>query len=351
VMLSWLGGAEQRQAAVLFGLAATALGGVSVARQAGAHGGPGAALALVLGLGSLGLLEAGVRHTSVVDRWIGTPEALASQAARDALASFDALAAGEHPDVPRTGHPVRIPAPGDGTRVVVFGGSPVAGGPWGDALSEYFPARLGTLAGPSVQVVNQGVGDWTSFHVRRYAETRLEDLAPDVVIFYGGRNDQLEALPLTLAELHEHWEVHGTGDELSALQGLRLLQGARVLLTTLLDPALRPAVPAGDAAENLAALATAVRGAGGHVLLVKQGLAPDAGPLAAYHAMLDDLAAAQEGVETFDAATLLQDAGPGHFVDDRHLSAAGAQLLAEALHERLVELGWLPAPAAGEPSE
>ncbi|GEM_PF-4433620 len=347
VLLAWLGGAEQRSAAVMFGLAATALGGVAVARQAGSGGTGGLVLGTLLVATALGLLEHGVRHTSVVDRWVGTPEATATAAARSALDSFDALAAGVHPAVPRTAHPVAIPPDQGRLRVAVLGSSPVAGGPWADPLSEYFPARLAALAGDQVTVFNQGVGDWTTFHMRRYVEARLTDLAADVVVVYAGRRDLAATSPLTLAELHRHWQLHGTGGQPSLLQELRILQGARVLVTTLLDPPLRPAVPVGDAAENLAALATAVRAQGGRVLLVKQALAPDASALADYHAMLDDLAAAQDGVETLDAESLLQAAGTGHFVDDRHLTSTGATLLAQALYERLVALGWLDAPQEG----
>ena len=293
-------------------------------------------------LAALSLLEGGVRHTSVVDRWVGSPDALAGQAADDAMDSFAALEQGGFTQVPRSGNPVAFPPRGDRTRVVVFGGSEVAGGPWNDGLESYFPARLQDLTGPEVEVLNQGVGDWTTFHIRLHVEQRLAELSPDVLVLYVGHNDLVETLPVSLAELHQHWQVHGTAGDASVLQELRLFQGLRALLAALLDPRLAPAVPVGDAAENLAVLAAASRATGSHMLLVKQGLSPDSGPLAAYHAMLEDLATAQDGVEVLDAATLLQEAGPGHFVDDRHLSTPGALLLAQALHQRLVELGWLP---------
>jgi lysophospholipase L1-like esterase len=290
---------------------------------------------------ALGFLEAGVRYTSVVDRWVDNPAALAGQASRDALASFDALETGRTLPIPRSGFPVVAPAKSDKTRLVVFGGSEVAAGPWSDDFSAYFPAALQALTGPEVEVLNQGVGDWTTFHIRLFAQEQLTALSPDIVVVYAGRYDLTENLPVTFAELHRHWQVHGAGGEPTALQELRLLQGARALLTTLLDLRLRPAVPVSDAAENLASLATAARALGGNVLLVKQGLAPNADRLTEYHAMLDDLAAAQDGVEVLDAATLLSEAGPGQFVDDRHLTAPGGALVASAIQTRLTELGWL----------
>lgn len=351
VLLTWLGGAGQREAAVCFGLAATTLGAVAVAREAGATRGPGTALSVLLVLGALGFLEGGVRHTSVADRWVDSADALTTQAAREALGSFDALAAAEPTTVPRRGFPVAVPPKGAAPRIVVLGGSEVAGGPWDDDPAAYFPSRLGARLGPGVEVVSQGVGDWTSLHMRLFAEAHLSSLAPDVVVVYAGRNDGVEALPLSLAELHRHWQVHGAGAEPSALAGLRLLQGARGLLTALLAPPLGPAVPVGDAAENLAALASTTRQAGARLLLVTQGLAPDPDRLAAYNTMLADLAAAQDGAALLDAGALLHDAGAGHFVDDRHLSTSGADLLAQALQERLAALGWVPAQPPVEPGE
>ncbi len=349
LVIAWALGASDRAGAVHFALAGACLGLLSWARRNFGGWGVGVYAAVLLTLAAA-LAEGGVRRTAVSERWTGDPSTSLGQGIQEPYGRFAALEAGRHSQVPRTGYPVAFPPRGDATRWVFFGASEVAGGPWADALADYFPAKLGALAGPSVEVLNQGVGDWTTFEMQRYYADRAAALAADLVVVYSGHTDLAGKLPVTLAELHAHWEQAGSGAGTHWTDRLRLVHGLHALVTALIDPERVSNVPVGHAAENLGGIASVAREHGARVLLVKQGLAAGREDLADYHTMIDDVAAAQDQVEVFDAAALLAEAGSGHFIDDRHLSGTGSALLASALRDHLEALGWLPV-AEAEPAE
>ena len=254
---------------------------------------------------------------------------------------FTLLEAGQHTAYPDKGFPVAFSAPDGRVRVVAMGGSTTGGAYQNDDLSQFYPARLDELLPARFVVLNQGVGGWTTWHIRRYLEDQLARLQPDVLTLYVGHNDALTQTPMPYRDLYAAWKQHGTlGQTSSRLGQLRLYQGLRFFLVSLTPPARRIAVPLDHAEDNLAAILQAVTGRGGKVILASEGLSPDPGPLAAYNAMLARLADQSPDVVFVDTAARLYDDASGEqmFLDDCHLTEPGHRLVAQALYDALAEL-------------
>ncbi|MCB9872108.1 MAG: SGNH/GDSL hydrolase family protein [Planctomycetes bacterium] len=97
-----------------------------------------------------------------------------------------------------------VKPPGE-RRVVCLGGSTTYGwGVRGDHRMS-FPALLGqklAAARPPIRVINAGTPGWTSLEVLIDFETRILDLAPDVVLVYLGINDVMPRVVWPPEEYH-----------------------------------------------------------------------------------------------------------------------------------------------------
>ena len=125
------------------------------------------------------------------------------------------------------------------------------------------------------------------------------------------------------------------------LPTVRLFQGFRFFLGSLLKTASSIAVPVDHARENLLAIHKLTQARGAKLLLIPEAITPSSASLRGYDRMLQDLAASHSDVAYFDAPTLLLNSGSDHFLDDVHLSDNGHRLLAAALAEEVEQLGWL----------
>ncbi len=257
---------------------------------------------------------------------------------------FVDLERGEHSAYPGRGYPVAYPPRSAPVRVVVFGGSSTGGAFVNDSLDDFFPARLEALLGPDVEVLNQGVGGWTSFHIRQYVEQRLEALEPDLVILYAGNNDSAQVMNLSYEQQHGRWKSRRRIDTVAGpLRRSRSYQGLASMMIGFLPAESSPAVLPGEARANLEAIAELCRQQGTDLLLVGEGHDnASAGPLAPYHSHMRDLAAARDDVYSLDGHGLLTRAGPGMFIDDVHLSDAGHATLARALAAEIRRLELIP---------
>ncbi len=247
-------------------------------------------------------------------------------------------------DYPDRDYPLR-PPPDTGTpRIVAVGSSSTGGAYQNDNIDEFWPADLQRELGPGVQVVNQAVGGWTSLHVRRYLETQVDLVAPDVVVAYLGHNDILTPSPRPYAQLLAAWRS-GLDPSIATsnvLGRLRVYQSLRFFVQALASDPGNVAVPVSDARENYQTLADVMAARGGKLLLVTEALSPDPAPLAAYSAMLAELAS-QGHVAHLDAnRALLDPQVSGVFLDDCHLTRDGHLLLAEAVAASLRAEGWVP---------
>jgi lysophospholipase L1-like esterase len=303
--------------------------------------------AFALALAVLGCLEVTVRFTTAGQTWAGVRSGPMAfdvfselETAKQEFSIFDA---GRPTAYPSAGYPVRLPARTGAIRVIATGSSSTGGAYQNDRLSDFYPARMQEALGPGYQVINQGVGGWTTFHIDGYVTARIESLDPDVLILYVGHNDQLTALPRPIKEIYSRVHDPGPGAQVAArLAQFRLYQGLRYTVASLRPPDQRVAVPLDHARENLSHIISLMKDRGGRVVLASEGLSPDPGPLVPYFQMLQSLAEAHSEVIFVDtAAALHQQSAASVFLDDSHLTDRGHRLVAAMLAEAI----------AGEPTK
>ncbi|MFT4979549.1 MAG: lysophospholipase L1-like esterase, partial [Myxococcota bacterium] len=299
-------------------------------------------------LAAVGLIlaasEGAVRYTPVGVAWSGAGSRTQQHDLYGwvdvANEEFALLEAGEHTEYPDKGFPVAFSAPGGGVRVVAMGGSTTGGAYQNDDLRDFYPARLSERLPERFEVLNQGVGGWTTWHIRQYLAAQSAALQPDILTLYVGHNDALTQTPMPYRELYAAWQRGGGLGQTSRMLGqLRLYQGLRFFLISLAPASHRVAVPLDHAEDNLRTIIDLVVGRGGKVVLASEGLSPDPGPLADYNDMMARLAGEQEAVAYVDTASALYaQGGQPLFLDDCHLTDAGHRLVADRLYDTLSEL-------------
>jgi len=299
--------------------------------------------AFILALSLIGCLEVVLRFTTAGQSWSG---ARAGPMGLDIFSEventekeFSLLDSGEPTAYPTAGYPVSVPAPTGAIRVITAGSSSTGGAYQNDQLSDFYPARMQELLGPSHQVINQGVGGWTTFHIDRYLTTQIEVLQPDVLTLYVGHNDQLTTLPRPIQEIYSRIHQPGAGAKIAAqLAQFRLYQGLRYSVASMQTAQDRTAVPLEHARANLSHLIELMGERGGRVVLASEGLSPDPGPLVPYFQMMAELAQAHDHVLYLDTATALHQQPPaGVFLDDSHLTDRGHRLVAAMLTSAITE--------------
>jgi lysophospholipase L1-like esterase len=224
-----------------------------------------------------------------------------------------------------------------------------------DDLGLFWPRWLGDALTPQrVEVVNQGVGGWNSFHVRVYVESQIDRLAPEILVLYLGHNDIYTRTPAPYRALFAAWQAGRGGPPPAAararraLESLRLYVGLRHVLIAARERRSTIAVPVAHARDNFAALAALMAARGGRMLLVSEGVQPDATPLAEYRSMMAGLAEGAPHVAYLDAAGRFDAGGfSDDFLDANHLSVSGHQRLAGWVAEALGAEGWVAPAAAG----
>ncbi|MBN1336065.1 MAG: SGNH/GDSL hydrolase family protein [Deltaproteobacteria bacterium] len=300
-------------------------------------------------------LEVGARHTDAGRGWRaawqagGRPAGLAPEVCRPSQDlfeniqdSFVRLEEGVHTAYPTCGYPVALPARTAPFRIACFGGSSTAGYWRFDTLDRFYPARLEALLGTGVQVVNQGVGGWTTFHIRHYLERIAERLDADVATFYVGSNDACQRGSAPLEALWTRWQRHRRVLQVAGpLRRLALYQGLAAVLSgsRVVSPASM--VTVAQARANLEDILGRLQPLGTRVVLigeVRRG-PPMPCDVRPYHGMMRELADPGAGVYWFDAKPVLAEEIPGLFEDEGHLSQAGHDRLAHALAGFLRDTG------------
>lgn len=297
-------------------------------------------------LAVLMLTEAGVRFTALDKTWIRT-----AGYERAATEFKELLELQTYRTYPSEGFPVQPPESRAGVRrIVALGGSSTGGAYQMDDINLFWPKKLeeqlaASGTEPTWEVVNQGVGGWNSLHIRLYAESQLERLNPDILVLYVGHNDLFTQGVASHKVLLDRYRQPANSSVLAlsdALHRSRLFVGFKfVLLSWRGDAAV--AVPLADARENLATILGLAQARGAHVLLVTEGLSPDAAPMSRYAELLTELAASTHQ-RAFDAsAKFAAEANPDDFLDDCHLTVSGHVRLASWIDAELREAGWLAA--------
>ena len=284
--------------------------------------------------------EGGARLSSIGSSWVRT-----EGYERAGVEFRELLQMKKYRSYPSEGFPVRPPAPRAGVRrIVALGGSSTGGAHQMDNLDLFWPRRLEEgVEASGWEVVNQGVGGWNTLHIRLYVESQLATLAPDIMVLYVGHNDILSRSVATHASFLERYRA-APNAALTAASDLvhqsRLFVGFKFLLLSWRGQGMM-AVPPDDARKNLSTILDLAAKQGTHVLLVTEGLNPDARPMAVYADLAAELAESR-GQRAFDAAARFDAEGnPDDFIDDCHPTVGGHLRLASWIEAELRSAGWL----------
>jgi lysophospholipase L1-like esterase len=292
-------------------------------------------ISIVAVLLALGWTEYGVRFTELGARWVPKNDAVDPE-----VLTFAMLDKGDLSNRMVDAMPPRRAR----VRVVAFGGSTTAGAYGQTDLSDYFPNRLDALLGPNVEVINQGVAGWTTFHLRHHLGHVADRLRANIWLLYMGFNDWENAgagLVAPYAQLHEQWRAGGLKHDTTTWLGdFHLYQGLRfALLPTRTTDTAQP-VPPADMRENLAAIARMAQDNGAMLWMVGEAVWPPDGRLDAHFKAMRSVAATNSDAHYVNAAKAIQANGDPMFLDEIHLSVDGHQLLAET-----IALGFRTMPA------
>ena len=299
-------------------------------------------LSIVFCVGLLVSSEVVLRATKAGQQWSNTGSQTESNEIfgwiRQANESFALFEEGEHREYPDKGFPAPIENTNTKKRVIAFGGSTTGGAFQNDNLDEFYPARLQDSLGRDYQVLNQGVGGWTTWHIRYYIKAKQEKLSPDIVLLYVGHNDILTAIPLPYKQLYQAWKKSTSNKKIGdALGQFRLYHAFRHILLSLRSSEKKVAVPVDHAEENLSDIISMV-GTETTIILISEGLSPDPGLLHDYNLMMKQLATEHENVFYLPVAENLHNY-PSHdvFLDDCHLTNFGHNLVAAQIAQFLEE--------------
>jgi lysophospholipase L1-like esterase len=294
------------------------------------------------------LLELGTRMTKTGLYWLGDLEyALQTELTlkgadtknwdsfkRD-WADFES---GQFQKYPTRAYPVSYPPRKKPVRVVCMGGSSTGGAYQFDDLDLFYPAILEQEGAGKFEVINQGVGGWTSYHMRRYLSHHLEALQPTILTFYIGNNDASRYLPADVEHLFEAMESASPSPPQVALSLLGPLR--KVFFLGWMSQAVE-AVPPEKLQHNLLSIASQMSTTNRKILLMTELNHPNSKRLRFHHRRLKTIAESHTGIEWWDLTKALPENTDPFFLDQTHLTVLGHQWLGEELYKKLQALGWL----------
>ena len=295
-------------------------------------------MALALAFSLLGSLEVMIRYSHVGSLWNAADEHHGTGSMNTLFQQFEGLEAGVHSVYPSGGFPVQVPPKQAPLRMACLGASSTGGAFQNDSLDEFYPARVSERSPPTVEVINQGVGGWTSLHVRAFLEGHSDAIDADIWTIYLGVNEHMPTR-MTYADLYTVWKTGGFTVQINALDNIRLFQALRLLSRGLASSA-GAGVPPDDYRENLNSIAALAAEQGAKVLLMNEGIRPDPQALWQYTAVMQEVAANHSHVEFIDTASSLDAVGDGAFMDSNHLTELGHETVATTMATALQSLGW-----------
>ena len=258
---------------------------------------------------------------------------------------FALLEEGKHTKYPSRGYPVSFSPLQSKSRIVSFGGSTTGGAFQNDDIKQFYPAKLEALLPENWEVINQGVGGWTSWHIQEYIQKKHAQLKPDIVTLYIGHNDLLTFTPIPYAQLYKRWRSNPNAKSLSTTLGqFRLYHALRHFLVSLRPAAQKAAVPIDDAQKNIEEMITTF-GSDTPIVLLSEGLAPDPSPLEGYNTMMESIAQQYDNVYYADVAQQLHTyPSTDIYLDDCHLTGTGHALVAQSIYDIIKQHQLLEAP-------
>ena len=295
-------------------------------------------IALALAGSLLGSMEVMARFSHVGSLWSAGDTHHGPGSMSTLMAQFEGLKSAAHTLYPGKGFPIQVPPKQGSTRIVCLGASSTGGAFQNDSLDDFYPAHLAAMAPPGVEVVNQGVGGWTSFHIRKFLDGHADSLNAEVWTLFLGVNEKMPS-PMSFADLYEVWLSGGLGQQFAVLDNIRLFQGLRLLVRGI-QPGAGAGVPPEDFQENLEHIITLAQQRGAKVLLMSEGIRPDHQILWRYAEVMDQVAQGKQNVHYLDTALVLDEVGDRAFIDSNHLNETGHRTMAMALKTELNSLGW-----------
>jgi len=219
-----------------------------------------------------------------------------------------------------------------------MGASSTGGAFQNDSLDEFYPARLGQMKPAGTEIVNQGVGGWTSFHIRTFLDGHVDTLNAEVWTIYLGVNENLPTR-MTFSDLYDAWQSGSLDGRFEALDNIRLFQGLR-LLARGMQPGAGVGVPPDELKDNLLHILSLARARDVKVLLMSEGVRPDPRILWHYTEVMSEVAESGTDVHYLDTASILDGVGDRAFIDSNHLTDLGHRTVANAMKAELDRLGW-----------
>ena len=259
---------------------------------------------------------------------------------RQANESFALFEEGKHTQYPDKGFPVEISTSNHKTRVIAFGGSTTGGAFQNDNLDEFYPALIDVNLRKNrtpFEVLNQGVGGWTTWHIEQYIQQKQQLLKPDVITLYVGHNDILTSVPMPYKELYPLWQRQSSSKLAKQLSSLRLYQAFKYILVSIRGASNKVAVPIDDARANLESIIQLYPNT--PIVLGSEGLSPEPGILFPYNQMMQTLADEHKNVSYVETAEALSTFPPHEvFLDDCHLTKYGHQIVAKLFADKIQEV-------------
>ena len=251
---------------------------------------------------------------------------------------FALLETGTHTSYPSKGYPVAFSAQKQKKRIISFGGSTTGGAFQNDNINDFYPSKLESLLDDKWEVLNQGVGGWTSWHIKEYIQRQKDNLNPDIVTLYIGHNDLLTFTPLPYKDLYKAWKSNPSAKSMSTFLGaFRMYHAMRHFLVSLRPVQKKVAVPTADARDNIKNIIDSFS-PNVQIYLLSEGLAPDPSPLQQYNEMMEALAQEYDNVYYRDIALELHSHPSSEvYLDDCHLTEFGHRTVAQSILEELIQ--------------
>jgi hypothetical protein len=294
--------------------------------------------ALVLALALIGSSEVMIRYTHVGSLWNAADTHHGAGSMGTLIEQFEGMKSGVHSLYPSKGFPVKLQRKNAPLRVACLGASSTGGAFQNDSLDEFYPARLSHMRPAGTEIVNQGVGGWTSFHVRTFLDGHADTLESEVWTIYLGVNENLPTR-MSFSDLYAAWQTGGLQQRFDALDKIRLFQGLR-LLTRGMQPGAGAGVPPDELRDNLNHIVSLARARGVKVLLMSEGVRPDPRILWHYADVMREVAESGDDVAYLDTASVLDAVGARAFIDSNHLTDLGHRTVAAAMKAELDRLSW-----------
>ena len=295
--------------------------------------------ALGLAAALLGSTEVMVRYTHMGSLWNAADVYRGAGSITTLIEQFEGMKSAVPSIYPAKGFPVALPPKRASKRIVCLGASSTGGAFQNDSLDEFYPARLAQLQATNSEVVNQGVGGWTSFHIRQFLDGYADKIDGDVWTIYLGVNENLPT-PMPFADLYEAWKNDSLSEGIAALDKIRLYQALRLFARSF-RPGGGVGVPPESLRDNLRHIVGLAQARGVKVMLMSEGVRPDPRILWHYSVVMKEVAEESGAdVHYIDVAERLDEVGDRAFIDSNHLTDLGHRTVANLMASELTTLGW-----------